>query len=123
EKASSVQKQEEKEASIEKKEPIDAKQAVMLLESNCYICHNAKPIAEGDIQIAPSMRSVSDVYIKAYPREANFVKAIQKYLDSPLEDHALMPDAIQKYGAKPPLFVSKEDSEMLLRYLYNQVAE
>jgi len=83
---------------------------------NCQSCH--APNADHDSRLAPPFFAIRKHYLKEFPEQADFEKAIKSFVEKPNEEHALMLGAIEKFGLMPPMMVEEEQLRDIATYLY-----
>ncbi len=88
-----------------------------LLENSCLYCH--KIGASADNEIAPTMKTVRDVYKLNYSSKQDFVDAFVKFTTKPSEDNAILQAAVKRYGLMEDCGLTKEDVEDIASYLYD----
>ena len=83
---------------------------------NCQTCHS--PDADHDSRLAPPFFAIRKHYLKEFPEQADFEKAIKSFVERPNEEHALMLGAIEKFGLMPPMMVEESQLNDIATYLY-----
>lgn len=85
----------------------------LLFHGNCITCHNeTKNIS------APSIISVRENYLRAFPKKEDFVEYMSKWVTHPNEEGSLMIDAIKKYKLMPLLGYEKSTLQIIAEYIY-----
>lgn len=87
------------------------------LSLNCESCHS--PTADHDSRLAPPFFAIRKHYLKDYPKQADFEKAIMDFIQHPKEENALMKGAVAEFGLMPPMLVEPEQARALAAYLFN----
>ena len=90
-----------------------------LFKTHCAACHGAN-VGGMDMskRIAPPIVAVRLHYIRTYPDQASFVKAISDWIKKQDASKSLMPGAISRFKIMPPIVISKEDSNKIAAYIY-----
>ncbi len=99
-----------------KKEALKFAKTKGYLKNNCLSCHS-ETAGEGE-RLAPPFFAIRKHYLKRYPNEEAFTKAMKSFLLNPQKDHALMQGAVDKFGLMPPLNYPEGQLEDIVEYLY-----
>jgi len=89
----------------------------ILLEKECYTCHN--PETAQNEMIAPPMIAVKKHYLKATTSRDQFVKDIISWVKDPSEKNSRMPGALRKFGIMPYQSFPEETITQIAEYLYD----
>lgn len=98
-----------------KKKAITAKSGKVLMEKNCFSCHNTQ---NSDNMLAPPMQRVKDHYLDDETSRDEFVKAIVEWCKNPAEDKSRMPGARRKFGLMPKQNFDLSEVETIAGFLY-----
>lgn len=91
-----------------------------LMKQKCFICHFEKPDpARKNEMIAPPMLRVQEHYKPIYPDKAEFIAAIVKWVNNPLEENTLMPGAVRKFYLMAKLPYAAADLQLIAAALYD----
>ncbi len=86
----------------------------LLFHGNCITCHNEiKTIS------APSILSVRENYIRAFPLKKDFLKYMSQWVIKPKEETSIMLDAIQKHELMPELGYDLSTLKIISAYIYD----
>lgn len=88
-----------------------------LLETQCYVCHN--PTTPEASRIAPPMVAIKAHYINSATKKADFIEAIQNFVDSPTVEKARMRGAVRKFGVMPYQPFKEQDIKQISEYLFD----
>jgi len=88
----------------------------MILESECYICHN--PRASEESMIAPPMAAIKKHYITSNTSKEEFTAALMNWVNDP-EQNSKMPDALKKFGIMPYIPYPEDAIAQIAEYLYD----
>ena len=86
----------------------------LLFNGNCTTCHFINKSIS-----APSMKSVQQVYKKAFPNEKDFIEYMSTWVVHPNTSGSLMHNAIDKYKLMPELGFDKSTIREITEYIYN----
>ena len=86
----------------------------LLFHGNCFTCHNETK----DIS-APSIISVRENYLRAFPKKEDFVDYMSKWVLTPNAEGSLMLDAIKKYELMPLLGYEESTLRIIAQYIYD----
>jgi len=86
----------------------------LLFHGNCITCH-----FETKDDSAPSIMSVRENYLRAFPEKKDFVEYLSKWVLTPNAEGSLMLDAIKKYELMPLLGYEKSTLEIIAEYIYD----
>ena len=89
----------------------------LLLENTCLYCHTIGTPKE--IEVAPPMQVVRDIYKQTYPVKEEFIKSFTEFCGKPDAEKSLMKSAIDQYGLIDDLGHTKEDVEEIAAYLFD----
>jgi hypothetical protein len=85
----------------------------LLFHGNCTTCHFVTKNKS-----APSMKSIQNIYKRAFPIKKDFVEYMSNWAQHPNIEGSLMRDAISKYGLMPELAFDKDTLEEISDYIY-----
>ena len=91
-------------------------QGTALLNQRCISCHAASDAT--DAGMGPTLGAIEEQYLKAYPKEADFVENMTAFLLEPTTEKALMPEAVQQFGLMAKMDLSKADYEAVATAFY-----
>lgn len=100
---------------VVKEEPITAENGKVLMEKNCFSCHNTQ---NSETMLAPPMQRVKDHYLDDETSRDEFVKAIVQWCKNPTEDKSRMAGARRKFGLMPKQDFDLVEVESIASYLY-----
>jgi len=86
----------------------------LLFHGNCITCHNETK----DIS-APSMLSVRENYLRAFPKRKDFIEYMSQWVIEPNAETSIMLDAIKKYKLMPLLGYEVTTIEDIAAYIYD----
>ena len=86
----------------------------LLFHGNCITCHNETK----DIS-APSMLSVRENYLRAFPKRKDFIEYMSQWVIEPKAETSIMLDAIKKYKLMPLLGYEVTTIEDIAAYIYD----
>ena len=86
----------------------------LLFHGNCITCHNELK----DIS-APSIISVRENYLRAFPKKEDFADYMSRWVTHPNEEGSLMLDAIKKYELMPLLGYEESTLKIIAEYIYD----
>lgn len=94
----------------------------MLMENNCYACHNPKT-SEADM-VAPPFVAVKMHYISEETTKENFIEDMVAWSKKPSEEMSKMPGAVKKFGLMPYQFFPENTIRQIADYMFeNEIAE
>ena len=86
----------------------------LLFHGNCITCHHeTKSIS------APSMLSVRENYLRAFPKKKDFVAYMSKFVTHPNAEDSIMLESIKKYKLMPLLGYEITTIEDIAAYIYD----
>ena len=88
----------------------------MILETECYICHNPK--ASEESMIAPPMVAIKKHYITENTTKEEFTVALMNWVNDP-EQNSKMPGALKKFGIMPYIPYPEDAIAQIAEYLYD----
>ena len=92
------------------------KEALSLLESNCYTCHTPKGgMSE---RLAPPMMAVKKHYINESTSLATFTTELIDYVNAPSEEKSKMPGARRKFGLMPAYPLDDDKLKLIAQYIF-----
>ena len=98
--------------------PADAiERGVELMPTHCLTCHGVGELEE-DEMLAPPLRSVRARYLARYTEPGAFVDAMTNIVVDPQPEKSLMPEAVERYGLKAPVSLSKEKIRAVIWAIY-----
>ncbi len=86
----------------------------LLFHGNCITCHNELK----DVS-APSIISVRENYLRAFPKKEDFADYMSKWVTRPNAEGSLMLDAIKKYELMPLLGYEESTLKIIAEYIYD----
>lgn len=92
-----------------------------LAERKCFFCHS--PDAPEHRRIAPPMVAIKAHYINEDTTKAEFIAALQNFVEKPTQEKAKMPGAIRKFGLMPYQEYKPEDIALIGEYLFDYQIE
>ena len=92
----------------------------MLMEAECYICHDPK--APEHNRIAPPLAMVKKRYIDSTITKEAFTEALIRWINDP-EQETKMPDAHRKFGSMPYMPYPEGEIKQIADYMYNNKIE
>lgn len=105
----------EQTAAVEEQPDQTALGGKMLMEKNCFSCHNTQGT---DNMLAPPMQRVKDHYWSEDISKEEFVSAIADWCENPTEEHSQMPGARRKFGLMPKQQFDRKEVEAIAAYLF-----
>lgn len=106
----------EAQSNTESSPVVDHSAAKEYVSLNCESCHS--PSADHDSRLAPPFFAIRKHYLKDYPKQADFEKAIMDFIQHPQEENALMKGAVAEFGLMPPMLVEPDQAKALAAYLF-----
>ncbi|TNE77971.1 MAG: c-type cytochrome [Bacteroidetes bacterium] len=100
---------------VEKQEASSNLDGKLLMEKNCYSCHNTQGT---DNMLAPPMQRVKDHYWDEDISKEEFVSAIVQWCENPMEENSIMPGARRKFGLMPKQEFDEKEVEAIAEYLF-----
>ena len=92
----------------------------IILENECYICHD--PRASEESMIAPPMAMVKKYYISERTTQEEFTEALMNWINDP-EQHSKIPEALERFGIMPYIPYPENDIVQIADYLYQNDIE
>ncbi|WP_369047660.1 DUF3365 domain-containing protein [Tenacibaculum sp. UWU-22] len=92
-----------------------------LLETNCFVCHNAK--TPHNERIAPPMIAIKAHYINKNTSEEEFTKNFVTFVLKPSNENAKMHGAVKRFGLMPYQKFNESDLKKIANYIYNYQIE
>ncbi|MEA3370842.1 MAG: cytochrome C [Campylobacterota bacterium] len=86
----------------------------LLFHGNCITCH-----FETKDDSAPSIMSVRENYLRAFPKKKDFVAYMSTWVLSPNAEGSLMLDSIEKYELMPLLGYEESTLKIIAEYIYD----
>ena len=86
----------------------------LLFHGNCITCHH-----ETKNMSAPSIISIRENYLRAFPKKDDFVAYMSKWVTQPNEEGSLMLDSIKKYELMPLLGYEESTLKIIAEYIYD----
>lgn len=83
---------------------------------SCHGCHNP----ELDPPLGPPMFGVQRRYQRAYPTRQLFIENMAAYVRQPVQEKALMKEAVGQLGVMPPLPLPDEMLRKIVSYIYEE---
>ena len=87
-----------------------------LLETNCYVCHDATTTE--DKRLAPPMIAIKRRYIYKDTSKEEFIADIQKWTKNPNEKDAKMFGAVRRFGVMQKLNYPEDVVAQIADYVY-----
>ncbi|PIQ16062.1 MAG: cytochrome c family protein [Flavobacteriales bacterium CG18_big_fil_WC_8_21_14_2_50_32_9] len=91
--------------------------ALTLLKTNCFTCHN--PNLEIEKRIAPPWFKVRQHYYDDETSKEDFIAAISNFINNPTEENSIMPGAVRNFGLMPKMSFKEGDLKIIASYLYD----
>ncbi|MBT8185955.1 MAG: DUF3365 domain-containing protein, partial [Eudoraea sp.] len=88
----------------------------IILETECYICHN--PRASEESMIAPPMIDIKKHYITENTTKEEFTVDLMNWVNDP-EQNSKMPGALKKFGIMPYIPYPEDAIAQIAEYLYD----
>lgn len=110
-----TEEQQENNSSETSTQPID--NALAMLNSNCFSCHN--PEKEAAVRVAPTMADIRQAYMTEGMSQQEFIDKVSNFINHPEEKNSMMPNAVSKYGMMPKLSYKAEDLQKMAAYIYD----
>jgi len=86
----------------------------LLFHGNCITCHfETKDVS------APSIVSVRENYLRAFPKKNDFVEYLSKWVTHPNVEGSIMLDAVEKYELMPELGYEESTLKIIAQYIYD----
>ena len=85
----------------------------LLFHGNCITCH-----AEQTAISAPSITTVKNNYLRAFPKKDEFIRYMSQWVEHPNSETSIMLEAIKKYELMPELGFDKSTLEIISAYIY-----
>ncbi|MEN8303701.1 MAG: cytochrome C [Campylobacterota bacterium] len=86
----------------------------LLFHGNCITCH-----FETKDDSAPSIMSIRENYLRAFPEKKDFVDYMSKWVLTPNAEGSLMLNAIEKYELMPLLGYEESTLRIIAEYIYD----
>ncbi|OAD46554.1 c-type heme family protein [Polaribacter atrinae] len=87
-----------------------------LMETNCYVCHNAT--TPEDNRIAPPMIAIKKRYLMENTTKAAFIASMQNWIENPTRENAIMYGAVERFGLMPKQAFPKETIQQIADYMF-----
>lgn len=98
-------------------------EALALLKTNCYACHNPYSNSHDNI-LAPPMVAVKYKYKKTYDSRDEFISKMVSFVVEPSKDNAIMKGPIKRFGLMPAIPTLKEDqAKEIVSYIFDNNIE
>ncbi|WP_179352122.1 Tll0287-like domain-containing protein [Winogradskyella vidalii] len=110
-------KKKKDESKLEKQSLANKHPGKKLMETNCYLCHS--PTASETDRIGPPMVAIKRHYISKNTTKADFVAAMQTWIENPNIDDAKMPGAVKRFGVMPYQHYPEETIAQISDYMYD----
>lgn len=85
----------------------------LFFDGNCVTCHFKSKKTS-----APSIKEVKENYLRAFPKEENFVEYMTTWVLKPKEETSLMQNAIKEFGLMPELGYDEYTLKKISKYIY-----
>ena len=95
----------------------DDENALALIDSKCFLCHN--PNLNADARLAPPLSEIRTLYYRDDMSRGEFIASIANFVNEPSKDIALMSDAVSKYGVMPKQHYETSDLQIISGYMYD----
>ncbi|WP_343328224.1 c-type heme family protein [Polaribacter staleyi] len=92
-----------------------------LMETNCYVCHNAT--TPEDNRIAPPMIAIKKRYLMGNSTKASFIASMQNWIKNPTKENAIMYGAVQRFGLMPKQAFPEETIQQIADYMFESEIE
>ncbi|WP_158840313.1 c-type heme family protein [Polaribacter sp. L3A8] len=92
-----------------------------LMETNCYVCHNAT--TPEDNRIAPPMIAIKKRYLMGHATKAAFIASMQNWIKNPTKENAIMYGAVQRFGLMPKQAFPEETIQQIADYMFESEIE
>jgi len=103
---------------IEKLSAEGTKTAELLLQQNCYTCHNHNSKSHDDM-LAPPLAGIKWNYKKNYPDRNVFISRITDYVVEPRKENALMKGPIRRFGIMPASTLTEDQNRAVAAFIYD----
>ncbi len=100
----------------------EAEKALSLLEIHCNGCHNPDAPSHDELK-APPLVATKFRYKQSHPEREAFITNMADFLNNPSREKALMPNAIDRFGAKFKSALNKEQLTAIAAYMYDHELE
>lgn len=87
--------------------------ALLLFNGNCITCH-----LKTKKESAPSIEEVRQNYLRAFPKEEDFVLYMSKWVLKPNETTSIMQHSIEEFELMPELGYDKYTLKEIAKYIY-----
>ncbi|MGW8122634.1 c-type cytochrome [Roseivirga echinicomitans] len=108
----------EEKSEMSNTEILSPEQALNLLETNCYICHNPS-VPSHDALLAPPLAGIKTRYMTAAADRPAFIKQMATFVSNPSEDLALMKGPINRFGVMPITGLKRNQIDAIVAYIYD----
>jgi hypothetical protein len=88
----------------------------------CYACHNPEAKSH-DEAIAPPLAAIKMRYKMEYPTRDKFINRMERFLNDPKEEDAIMYGALKKFGVMIKTPADDKTVKMIVRYIYDHELE
>ncbi len=88
-----------------------------LMETNCYICHNATT-SEAN-RIAPPMIAIKMRYINGNTTKKQFIASMKNWIKNPIEGNVKMYGAVKRFGIMQNLPYPEDVIEQIADYMFD----
>ena len=105
------------ELSSEASIPADDENALALIDSKCFLCHN--PNLDADARLAPPLSEIRTLYYRDDMSRGEFITSIEEFVKEPTKELALMSNAVSKYGVMPKQHYETTDLKIIAGYMYD----
>ena len=85
----------------------------LFFNGNCITCH-----FETEKKSAPSISEVRENYLRAFPKEEDFVNYMARWILKPSKEMSIMQDAIEEFELMPELGYDEYTLKEIAKYLY-----
>jgi len=92
-----------------------------VLKSTCISCHNPNPSANS--LVGPTLSEIKIHYLKAYPKRNDFINGFKRFLNQPIQEHSIIPNAINTYGLMPQISLQDQQIINIASYLFSESVE
>ncbi|CAM1335096.1 c-type heme family protein [Tenacibaculum aestuariivivum] len=88
-----------------------------LLETKCFVCHNAT--TAHNERIAPPMIAIKAHYIKKNTKRENFITEFTNFVTNPTVEKVKMHGAVRKFGVMPSQAFVTDEVKQIAAYIYD----
>lgn len=85
----------------------------LFFQGNCVTCHFIN-----EEKSAPSINKIRENYIRAFPKEEDFISYMATWVLKPNEKMSIMQDSIEQYELMPELGYDEYTLKEIAKYIY-----